>query len=281
VCRSSFAVLERLTLTLCQYHFVLFNSIVLDHEQIVFLTFWQGVCIAIFVQLHHQQQQTTSTSSTSSRSVEEQAMEIQNVLLCLEMLFFSLAHFCVFPAEEWDPQYHERRLQELEEEHHDDDDNEIAGDKNTNILDASARPRPQQQRRRRRQLRGGGSPSLGLGDFASDVGYILSSRRRKRRQQQQLSQHDDDEIDAHDNDNTVSTLKTKSSEECAENDEEENIRDNDRIEEEEVLGFSIDVEEGTHAASASTPTSTVASSSSSVAAAAAPTHQDDSHREII
>jgi Organic solute transporter Ostalpha len=234
--------------------------------QIVFLTFWQGVCIAIFVQLHHQKQQTATTSS----SIDDQAMEIQNVLLCLEMLFFSLAHFCVFPAEEWDPQYHERRLQELEEHDVDDDVIDDDDDKNTHILASNRSRLPARRRRPRRQLHRGGSPSIGLGDFASDVGYILSSRRRKRRQQQQqLSQHDDDDVDAndYDNDNTVSTLKTKSSEEYTENDEEEN-NDTVRIEEEEdVLDFSIDDNEVTHAAGTTSVT--------------AASHQDNSHMEII
>jgi Organic solute transporter Ostalpha len=35
----------------------------------------------------------------------QRAALIQNFLICLEMLFFSLAHWCVFPAEEWKPDY--------------------------------------------------------------------------------------------------------------------------------------------------------------------------------
>jgi Organic solute transporter Ostalpha len=35
----------------------------------------------------------------------ERAAQIQNFLICLEMLFFSIAHWCVFPAEEWKPDY--------------------------------------------------------------------------------------------------------------------------------------------------------------------------------
>jgi hypothetical protein len=38
-------------------------------------------------------------------TASERAAQIQNFLICLEMLFFSIAHWCVFPAEEWDPQY--------------------------------------------------------------------------------------------------------------------------------------------------------------------------------
>jgi preprotein translocase subunit SecG len=139
--------------------YVCFESII-EQKQIVFLTFWQGLSIAIFVQLHHQKQQDVSTvmgtsttsssssSSSSSKSIHEQAMEIQNVLLCLEMLFFSIAHWCVFPAEEWEPQYHERRLQELEEQQ-DDDDND------NNNLDPNGNRRSIPSRRRRRRHGGG------------------------------------------------------------------------------------------------------------------------------
>lgn len=44
---------------------------------------------------------------TSSR---ERAAQIQNFLICLEMLFFSLAHWCVFPAEEWASDYQPKRM---------------------------------------------------------------------------------------------------------------------------------------------------------------------------
>jgi Organic solute transporter Ostalpha len=45
------------------------------------------------------------TSSGSGSTAEDQAALIQNFLICLEMLFFSIAHWCVFPAEEWAPDY--------------------------------------------------------------------------------------------------------------------------------------------------------------------------------
>jgi len=38
-------------------------------------------------------------------NTERRAAQIQNFLVCLEMLFFSLAHWCVFPSEEWAPDY--------------------------------------------------------------------------------------------------------------------------------------------------------------------------------
>lgn len=54
---------------------------------------------------------TTTTTTKSSSNTEndesshERASQIQNFLICLEMLFFSIAHWCVFPAEEWKPDY--------------------------------------------------------------------------------------------------------------------------------------------------------------------------------
>jgi hypothetical protein len=40
----------------------------------------------------------------------DEAAQIQNFLICLEMLFFSIAHYCVFPAEEWEPGYRPRAM---------------------------------------------------------------------------------------------------------------------------------------------------------------------------
>jgi len=39
------------------------------------------------------------------------ARMFQNLLVCLEMLFFSLAHFCVFPTDEWEEGYRPKQLQ--------------------------------------------------------------------------------------------------------------------------------------------------------------------------
>jgi Organic solute transporter Ostalpha len=47
----------------------------------------------------------TSSSSHVYTTAFEEAAQIQNFLICLEMLFFSIAHYCVFPAEEWEPGY--------------------------------------------------------------------------------------------------------------------------------------------------------------------------------
>jgi Organic solute transporter Ostalpha len=45
------------------------------------------------------------SSDKSQQTPYERAEQIQNFLICLEMLFFSIAHWCVFPAEEWEPDY--------------------------------------------------------------------------------------------------------------------------------------------------------------------------------
>ncbi|KAL3936975.1 MAG: hypothetical protein SGBAC_007810 [Bacillariaceae sp.] len=63
---------------------------------VVFLTFWQGLLILIFVNL----EETNSGESASARG-----RRYQNILICLEMLFFSLTHWCVFPAEEWEKDF--------------------------------------------------------------------------------------------------------------------------------------------------------------------------------
>lgn len=58
---------------------------------VVFMTFWQGLIIYIVVTLHGEN--------------VVKAAKIQNVLICLEMLFFAIAHWCVFPPEEWEENY--------------------------------------------------------------------------------------------------------------------------------------------------------------------------------
>jgi cell division protein FtsL len=162
---------------------------------IVFLTFWQGLLITILVHLRWSEEshgshsgyvgqngavetdssdlvnngtrwiqsmaynQTSGHTNTaqyatqhsnspfSRKSPQEQASEIQNVLICLEMLLFSIAHWCVFPAEEWEPNYRPRNY---------------------------------------------ASPSMGLKDFASDVGYLTNTFNRARtlRKRQPLSTDD-------------------------------------------------------------------------------------------
>lgn len=71
-------------------------------KAVVFLTFWQGLLIDIVVQLQ-------ASDDMVDLDVERQATQIQNFLICLEMLFFSIAHWCVFPVEEWEPDYQPKK----------------------------------------------------------------------------------------------------------------------------------------------------------------------------
>ena len=81
---------------------------------VVFLTFWQGLLISIFVSVHEANKSnddSDSSGTASGKTAQEQATEIQHILICLEMVFFSIAHFCVFPAEEWEPNYRPTEFQ--------------------------------------------------------------------------------------------------------------------------------------------------------------------------
>lgn len=52
-------------------------------------------------------QENTSNNDNNSKhqSNKERASQIQNFLICFEMLLFAIGHWCVFPAEEWKPDY--------------------------------------------------------------------------------------------------------------------------------------------------------------------------------
>jgi hypothetical protein len=112
---------------------------------IVFLTFWQGLAISIFVNFNLNQDSGNNGNSGSSANDDtydsddqtplQLAAEIQNVLICMEMLFFSIAHWCVFPSEEWEPDYRPKHY---------------------------------------------ASPGIGIKDFALDVSFIMSSKSDAR-----------------------------------------------------------------------------------------------------
>ena len=65
---------------------------------IVFLTFWQGLAILIFVNL-----------AGNDEDPSAKARHYQNTLICCEMVLFSISHWCVFPAEEWEKDYQPNR----------------------------------------------------------------------------------------------------------------------------------------------------------------------------
>lgn len=61
---------------------------------VVFVTFWQSIAI--------------ETMSTFGMTSEEEADQIQNFLICIEMLLASIAHYYIFPYEEWEENYQDR-----------------------------------------------------------------------------------------------------------------------------------------------------------------------------
>jgi hypothetical protein len=58
---------------------------------VVFMTFWQGP--------------TLQSMGSLGFVTERQAAQIQNLLICIEMLLASLAHFYIFPYQEWEEGY--------------------------------------------------------------------------------------------------------------------------------------------------------------------------------
>jgi Organic solute transporter Ostalpha len=75
---------------------------------VVFMTFWQGLVIDIIVSVDAGGRwDDMDENSTNPR---EKAIYLQNVLICLEMLLFSIAHWCVFPNDEWKQGYTRQNL---------------------------------------------------------------------------------------------------------------------------------------------------------------------------
>lgn len=63
---------------------------------VVFMTFWQGLTISILA---------ATTEIGGDEDTETWGKSAQNFLICLEMLLFAIAHFYVFPTEEWEEGY--------------------------------------------------------------------------------------------------------------------------------------------------------------------------------
>ena len=82
---------------------------------IVFMTFWQGLVISILANTALLGGMAPpgigSSSSSGSKNgddVDDPSLwgqQAQNFLICLEMLFFSVAHFNCFPTDEWQDGY--------------------------------------------------------------------------------------------------------------------------------------------------------------------------------
>jgi hypothetical protein len=54
---------------------------------------------------NNEENNTKENNGKRHPSNKERASQIQNFLICFEMLLFAIGHWCVFPAEEWKPDY--------------------------------------------------------------------------------------------------------------------------------------------------------------------------------
>jgi hypothetical protein len=74
---------------------------------VVFMTFWQGLAISMIFHANATGDDLDGKSKEDGThsGTRYSAASIQHILICMEMLFFSAAHFCVFPAEEWEEGY--------------------------------------------------------------------------------------------------------------------------------------------------------------------------------
>lgn len=72
-------------------------------KAVVFLTFWQGLAITIYVIL--------TADPSEQKDLMLQAHKYQNLLICVEMLLVAISQWCVFPSVEWEPNYEPRQMQ--------------------------------------------------------------------------------------------------------------------------------------------------------------------------
>jgi hypothetical protein len=83
---------------------------------VVFVTFWQGMVITALARSNGAGGiaggggMGSNVSSSSSSHDEQWAKQAQSFLICIEMLLASIAHFYVFPVEEWNPDYKRDRV---------------------------------------------------------------------------------------------------------------------------------------------------------------------------
>jgi len=70
-------------------------------KAVVFLTFWQGLAILLWLVLTEPDEKGEATLK---------ARKYQNLLICLEMLLVAISQWCVFPADEWEPDYEPRQM---------------------------------------------------------------------------------------------------------------------------------------------------------------------------
>eukprot|EP00978_Attheya_sp_CCMP212_P000951 scaffold2000_cov48-Attheya_sp.AAC.2 len=89
---------------------------VLMECQILVMQF--GMVISIVFHLHgsgtwKEEGEDGTTTETSDENSVASAASIQNLLICLEMLIFSIAHWCVFPIDEWEKDYRPKKYEKL------------------------------------------------------------------------------------------------------------------------------------------------------------------------
>jgi hypothetical protein len=77
---------------------------------VVFMTFWQGLAISIFAGGNNASSSNDGDDDDNDNHVADAAAQIQNLLICLEMLGFSIAHYFVFPTEEWEEGFIRKRI---------------------------------------------------------------------------------------------------------------------------------------------------------------------------
>jgi len=119
---------------------------------VVFLTFWQGLAITILYRIVHKDDEISADTS-SERSFQQDA---QNFLITVEMLIASLAHFYVFPHEEWAPGY---------------------------------KPAKQEDKQKFGE-------TLALRDFVSDLKLLVGSKKKKKKKITNGNQDDTDMLDS-------------------------------------------------------------------------------------
>uniref|UniRef100_A0A7S2N547 Uncharacterized protein n=1 Tax=Helicotheca tamesis TaxID=374047 RepID=A0A7S2N547_9STRA len=70
---------------------------------VVFMTFWQRMVITIVAET------AMENSFENDKETREWIQQAQSFLVCIEMLFFAIAHCFIFPVEEWEEGYRPRQ----------------------------------------------------------------------------------------------------------------------------------------------------------------------------
>jgi hypothetical protein len=88
-----------------------FQSFFASAKGVVFMTFWQGLILSILITFNPPRATTEGGDDDNKDLNKDMAAMLQNILICLEMLFFSLAHFCVFPTDDWEDGYRPKEME--------------------------------------------------------------------------------------------------------------------------------------------------------------------------